>query len=279
MIGAFREVSERRGRHMMEKVCPMCLAQSDLTNEILFLYYGGVKLGSAWLQEGLLPVSLFCESEKPNLRSLCIATRAGLFTLFSLRLIRTKIKESPGGDKPPKSILQQNLTTAIATTLGNQSKAKEKEAECYVHITKTLRAYRPKNCFVEKLYDDYSSGSACYTSPVAVHPASITWEQDGVESADIVEMEDDMAKKAGADSGGLEVGAPSGASPSSHDCTDRKDNWNLSPTEKATAPVPIANRWLSEIEIPDCRDQVPIWFYYGLRSMLGRLMAIAIIFQ
>eukprot|EP00397_Hematodinium_sp_SG-2012_P033767 GEMP01036130.1.p1 GENE.GEMP01036130.1~~GEMP01036130.1.p1 ORF type:complete len:546 (+),score=68.06 GEMP01036130.1:26-1663(+) len=79
-----------------------------------------IKLGSLWLQEGLLPCAAFDASKgTSNVRTLCAATKAGMLSLFSLRLLRHE----------------------------------EGKIECFLNVNRNLRAFRPRGNFVEKALD------------------------------------------------------------------------------------------------------------------------------
>lgn len=98
-----------------------------------------IKLGSVWLQEGLLPRAAFDSSKgTTNVRTLCCATKAGTLSLFSLRLLQHE----------------------------------DGKTECFVNLNRTLKALRPRGSFVEKALDKSLTSTTPPTSSRAQTPTA-----------------------------------------------------------------------------------------------------------
>lgn len=92
-----------------------------------------IKLGSILLQEGLLPCAAFDGSKgTSNVRTLAAATKAGMLSLFSLRILR---HEGEG------------------------------KSECFLNVNKNLRAFRPRGSFIEKALDRSMPSPPSWTRP------------------------------------------------------------------------------------------------------------------
>ncbi|CAD7942003.1 unnamed protein product [Amoebophrya sp. A120] len=116
-----------------------------------------IKLGSAWLQEGLQPVCLFAETAKHSVRTLCIATRAGIFSIFSLRFLSAPESSVAETAKNPArgrtSFWGRKWSSTCASSAEKDAGQQDEEATCFVQQTKSMGAYRPKTNFVQKAYE------------------------------------------------------------------------------------------------------------------------------
>ncbi|CAD7963835.1 unnamed protein product [Amoebophrya sp. A25] len=249
-----------------------------------------IKLGSGLLQEGLRPVAIFNETGKHSVRGLCVATRAGVFSIFSLRLLEKQAGGRPRGTRTSlvdrardcaanstPLLVGSSVDSGSSLTTGTRALASggNKETECFVRLMKDMRVYRPKTGFVEKSYRDphanFCGEGICWNEPTEEESpdgptkeeqsSPVIWSSEernfAEDSQDLLQSPALTKPELGSD----QEGAGGGREDLFEQYADARGlGEHQEGSQDADEASGEGGGKPFSIDTADCRSQVPIWF-------------------